>query len=94
MEGSTARAGEDGELHFNRVSRDFFATMQTRLIAGGRFSDADTLTSRRVAVVNELLADRYFGANAVGRRITAARTNSRSWESSPRAGAWRCRRCP
>jgi putative ABC transport system permease protein len=69
MEGDTSRAGEDRELHFNRVSRDFFATMQTRLIAGRTFTDVDTPTSQRVVVVNELLANRYYGGQAVGKRM-------------------------
>jgi putative ABC transport system permease protein len=69
MEGYTPRPGEDTELHYNAVSRDYFSTMQIPVIAGRPFGVTDTATTKRVAVVNELLADLYFGGNAVGRSL-------------------------
>ena len=69
MEGYTPRVGEDTELHYNAVSRDYFSTMQIRVIAGRSFERSDSRLSAPVAIVNELFADRYFGGKAVGRRL-------------------------
>jgi putative ABC transport system permease protein len=69
MEGYVPRAGEDTELHFNAVSRDYFSTMQVAVIAGRPFDVADGPSTRRVAIVNDLFAQRYFGGDAVGRTI-------------------------
>ena len=55
---------------FNWVSPDFFKTMGTPLLAGRDFSDRDTPTSPRVAIVNEAFARQFAnGANPVGKRI-------------------------
>lgn len=69
MEGYTPRAGEDTELHYNLVSREYFSAMQIRVIAGRPFTAVDTSTTRPVVVINELLANRYYGGQAVGRRM-------------------------
>ncbi len=69
MEGYTPRKGEDTELHYNAVSRDYFSTLQIQVIAGRTFDRTDTRQSAPVVIVNELLADRYFGGNAVGRHL-------------------------
>jgi putative ABC transport system permease protein len=55
---------------FNFISPDFFKTMGTPLIAGRDFSDRDTATSPKVAIVNEAFARQFTnGADPVGRRI-------------------------
>lgn len=42
--------------------------MGTPLIAGRDFNDSDTLSSPKVAIVNELFASKFFGgSNPVGR---------------------------
>ena len=69
MDGYTPRPGEDRELHYNLVSRGFLETMGIKVVAGRLFGRSDTATSPRVVVVNELLANRYYGGQAVGRRI-------------------------
>jgi predicted permease len=68
MEGYVPREGEDTELHFNSVSRDYFATIGMSAYRGRLFEDADR-SGRPVAIVNETLAARYFNGNAVGRRL-------------------------
>jgi predicted permease len=69
MEGYTPRPGEDTELHYNAVSRDYFSTMQIQVIAGRSFDRSDSENGAPVAIVNELLADRFFGGSAVGRHV-------------------------
>ena len=52
---------------FNRASPGYFQTMGTRLLAGREFNEHDTLSSTKVAIINEEFAKKYFkGANPVG----------------------------
>jgi putative ABC transport system permease protein len=73
-EGETASAsGKDS--HFSLVGPGYFRTMGTALIAGRDFNDHDTLSSPKVAIVNEAFARKFFaGSNPVGRtfRIRAS----------------------
>ena len=56
------------ESFFNRVSPGYFRTMGTALVAGRDFDDRDTLSSPKVAIVNEVFARKFFGgASPVGR---------------------------
>ncbi|MGC0771836.1 MAG: ABC transporter permease, partial [Candidatus Acidiferrum sp.] len=60
--------GEDAIAFFNFVSPGYFATMRTPLLAGRNFTDADTKTSAKVAIVNETVARKFFlNANPVGK---------------------------
>jgi predicted permease len=65
-DGTTAAAsGKEG--WFNRAGPGYFHTMGTRLIAGREFTERDTLSSPKVAIVNEMFARKFFnGANPVG----------------------------
>ena len=66
-DGSTA-AGSGKESMFNRASPGYFQTMGTRVIAGREFDERDRLNAPKVAVVNEVFAQKFFGgANPVGR---------------------------
>jgi predicted permease len=60
--------GEDMELHVNTVHRDYFATMGMPVFDGRLFEPADAPDAPLI-VVNQVFADRYFGGDAVGRRI-------------------------
>jgi putative ABC transport system permease protein len=65
-DGAPAAGGK--EAFFNRVSPGYFHTMGTRVMAGREFNDRDTLSSPKVAIVNEMFARKFFGgANPVGR---------------------------
>jgi len=57
-EGSTEAKKQS---YFNRVGPGYFRTMGTALIAGREFDDRDTLTSPKVAVVNETFVKLFFG---------------------------------
>jgi putative ABC transport system permease protein len=68
-------AGSGKGAFFNRSSPGYFRTMGTRLLAGRDFTDRDTLSSPKVAIVSEMFARKFFaGANPVGRtfRMDAA----------------------
>jgi putative ABC transport system permease protein len=55
---------------FIPASEDYFHTMGTRLLRGRTFSSADTHESRRVCVINETMARRFWpGADPIGKRI-------------------------
>ncbi|MBV9147462.1 MAG: ABC transporter permease, partial [Acidobacteria bacterium] len=48
---------------FNYISRDYFRTLGTSLLAGRDFNDSDTATSMRVAIVNQEFARKLTGGN-------------------------------
>ena len=66
--GYVPRPGEDMELHINTVDQQYFSTIGMRPSQGRVFASTDALDAP-VVVVNEALATRYFGGDAVGRRI-------------------------
>ena len=59
----------------SRVGPRYFETMGTRLVAGRTIDERDTESSRRVAVINETMARRYWESpeRALGRRFTISR---------------------
>ena len=61
-------ATQQALVNFNSVGRDYFRTMGTPLVGGRDFSRDDTVTSPKVAIVNELFARTFFaGQRPVGR---------------------------
>jgi predicted permease len=69
-EGYIRREGEDLELYYNIVTPSYFETLGVELLAGRAFTGADSEDGQRVAIVNEILARRFFQGNAIGRRLT------------------------
>jgi predicted permease len=60
-------------VDWNLVSPGMFSTLGVHLIRGRDFSDADSATAPRVAIVNEALARRLYGTeDAVGRTFDVA----------------------
>jgi len=56
------------DVLFNRTGPGYFRTMGIGFVAGRDFDDHDTLHSPRVAIVNELFAQKIFqGKNPIGR---------------------------
>ncbi len=55
--------GEPAEVfeRYELVSGDYFSLLSIRLVAGRRFDDRDSMTSERVAIVNEAFAEKYWG---------------------------------
>ncbi|HEU4434971.1 MAG TPA: ABC transporter permease [Pyrinomonadaceae bacterium] len=58
------------QTNYSAVSPGYFKAMGIPLIAGRTFTDRDTQDGRRVAIISQTLAQRYFpDGDAIGRRI-------------------------
>jgi putative ABC transport system permease protein len=78
IDGAPVQRDPAREIHFNGVTPGYFATVGMRLLRGRDFTDADRDGSRRVVVVSDSLARRFFpGENAVGRRMSIGLDKSR-----------------
>jgi predicted permease len=67
VEGYNAQEDEDMTVDHNAVGPDFLATMGIPLLNGREFSESDTSTSPKVAIINEAMARRFYaGRNPVG----------------------------
>jgi putative ABC transport system permease protein len=61
--------GPDEEIRV--ITPDYFRVLQTALLKGRFFTDADNANALQVAIVNEALARKYFrDGDALGKRIT------------------------
>jgi len=69
--GETPPSDEDAPAAgFNYITPGYFATLQTRLLAGRDFDEHDTAGSPQVAIVNETFAKKFAkGANPVGMKF-------------------------
>lgn len=54
---------------YTHVNPDYFDAVGSKLHGGRVFTDADDNHSRRVAVVNQKFADRYFHGDAIGKHF-------------------------
>jgi predicted permease len=73
LEGYQPRPGEDTELNLNVVEHQYFETLRVPIVDGRTFNAGDAAGAAPVAIVNDVLAQRYFGGRAVGRRLRDAR---------------------
>ncbi len=81
IEGAAARAPDDATVLFNRVSARYFETLGAPIAAGRDFNSHDTPASPRVAIINQSLARKYFGAaNPIGRHYRYREGNELSGE--------------
>jgi predicted permease len=70
FEGYRAREGERVQVNNNQVGPGYFRTLGTPLLGGREFDDRDTADGPRVAIINEVVARRYFPAgDAIGRKF-------------------------
>ena len=70
VEGYEAGAGENMNSAINDVGPGYFTTLGVPVLLGREFTDSDVAGSQRVAVVNEVMASRFWkGANPIGRRF-------------------------
>lgn len=81
IDGYTPQPGEDMQVRWMQVYPDYFETMQIPLLAGRTLTVADDSSGAPpVAVINEAMARRFFGApsRAIGRRF-GSRANRTSF---------------
>jgi predicted permease len=72
VEGYAFRPDESEKAGFNVVAPDYFKTLGTPLVAGREFTDGDTDSGPKVAVINESFARYFFGdQSAIGHRVTS-----------------------
>jgi len=71
IEGYEPRRGDDLSFMWNSVASDYFRTLHIPVIAGREFEDRDDETAAPVVVVNQTLAQRFWGGapNAIGKRV-------------------------
>jgi predicted permease len=68
--GYALKNGEQLNADMNAVSPDYFKTMKIPVLQGRDFSYADSDASPHVAVINQVMADRYWhGTNPIGRNF-------------------------
>jgi predicted permease len=91
IEGYEPRRGEDMTFMFNTVGSDYFRTLRIGVVAGRAFEDRDDQTGEPVAIVNNTLADRFWGGaeKAIGRRIRIGDSSASPSPGSGLAGDWR-----
>jgi putative ABC transport system permease protein len=71
IEGHETSSGPGPDEEIRTITPDYFRVLQTPLLQGRFFNDADTATSPLVVIVNQALARKYFpNGNALGKRIT------------------------
>jgi putative ABC transport system permease protein len=65
-----ATAGRNPYVNTETITPSYFQTMQTRLLAGRLFDDADRTGTMPVAIVSRAFADRAWpGTSAIGKRL-------------------------
>ena len=74
-------AGEDMNSMINNVGPGYFATLGVPLVQGRDFTDTDLAGGQRVAIVNEVMANRFWkGENPIGRRFSRQSETGREIE--------------
>ena len=80
-EGWRETDGPEPSIGTNTVTPGFFETIGVPIVRGRGFTAQDTPTSTRVAVINEVLADRFWkGQEALGRRLLIPGIPGPPWE--------------
>jgi hypothetical protein len=78
IEGKTERIQGSEQVLFNVVSSDYFKTVGMPILQGRVFNENDTPASKKVAIVNDAMARKYWpGENPLGKRF---RYNTRDSE--------------
>jgi putative ABC transport system permease protein len=78
VDGYEPRPNEEMSVEYNNVGRDYFRAMQTPLVEGRDFTAQDDDHARRVLIINETMARRYFlGQSPLGRQV---RIGNNGWE--------------
>jgi hypothetical protein len=71
VEGYTPRQGENPAISVNFVGPNYFRTMGTAVLIGRDLTEADRAGRPKVAVINEAMAQHFFGdSTPIGRRFS------------------------
>jgi predicted permease len=62
VDGYAETSKEDALVYFNAVTDGFFATLGTPIVAGRDFDERDVPRGQAVAIVNEAMAGKFYGA--------------------------------
>jgi len=62
IEGYTPTDGEDMDTDINAVGAGYFRTLGTRVVAGREFTDRDTVSAEKVAIVNQAFVKRFISS--------------------------------
>jgi len=60
---------QSARIQGNVVDENYFDTFGVSIIAGRSFRETDQANSPKVAIVNDAFAKRFFGGNALGKRV-------------------------
>ena len=72
VQGFKAGPDTNSNSHYNKVGPGYFSALDIPLIAGREFTDADTVNSAKVALVNQTFAKKFgLGNDAVGKFMGA-----------------------
>lgn len=74
VEGYEAAPAERMNMDYNVVDESFFATLEIPILAGRAFERTDDAEGPPVVIVNQAMADRFWGGNALGRRLRTGDT--------------------
>ena len=102
VDGVNPRGNQSSMVRWNGVGPDFCHVLGIRLLVGRDFTDADSATAPKVAIINETFAKRYLaGRNPIGHQMGIAQSQrftivgvvadskySLSCGSSNHANAW------
>jgi predicted permease len=70
VQGFKAGPDTNSNSHYNRVGPGYFSALGIPLLAGREFTDADTVNSPKVALVNQTFARKFgLGNDAVGKSM-------------------------
>jgi predicted permease len=71
VQGYNPAAGEEMNSMINSIGPGYFATLGVPLLQGRDFANGDVDGGQRVAIVNEVMANRFWkGENPIGRRFS------------------------
>jgi predicted permease len=77
IKGRTYARDEDNGIHRMVVSPNFFDTMEIKLVVGRGFTEQDTATAPKVAVINEAAVKKHFpNENPIGQRFGSSVENN------------------
>ncbi len=81
IEGYIPRNQEEMHVEHPDITPDYFATLKVPLLAGRDFTAQDDASSAKVAIVNAMLADHFFGSpeKAIGHMIANGSTHDTNY---------------